>query len=363
MAGIAESAGMSEFSTAAVSCIVAPRVSRHRATIFLMSGRNPARFRAIYLNGGVLDGRRLLPRSWIDRNAAEAVETGLRGMRAGHGYRWWVPSPDTGLPAGSYRAFGFGYQALIVAPVWRIVVVHQADLMALFRRFLGPIGDRGMAPDTALEKRTLDRLGDAGPTSRFCRDDRFVLRREFRGRVDRRGAPLSGSGHHGCRDDRQQQRPAEIASSCSSVRLRSGGSARCTVYVSLSWTTMFMESGIVMSNFPLVVAFGSASSCCLNSVSSADSSTVCYSFSQPLLTAIPLTLRVLRDRVRVGADRRRLGAEPGGGGHGAVQRRLLRCRGRRGRWGVRDRGRPRAGSRAHDQRIRRRTKDRVIAGM
>ena len=149
----------------------------------------------------------------------------------------------------------------------------------------------------------------------------------------------------------------------SSVRLRSGGSARCTVYVSLSWTTMFMESGIVMSNFPLVVAFGSASSCCLNSVSSADSSTVCYSFSQPLLTAIPLTLRVLRDRVRVGADRRRLGAEPGGGGHGAVQRRLLRCRGRRGRWGVRDRGRPRAGSRAHDQRIRRRTKDRVIAGM
>ena len=46
----------------------------------------------------------------------------------------------------------------------------------------------------------------------------------------------------------QQQRPAEIASSCSSVMLGSGGNARCTVCMSLSWTWMLIDSGIVMPN-------------------------------------------------------------------------------------------------------------------
>lgn len=179
MAGIAGPAGMADFSPADVSYIAAPRVSRHRAAMFRMSGRDLALFGRLYLNGGTLDGKRLLPRSWIDRIAAETIGTGMGGMRAGHSYLWWVPALDTGLPAGSFWALGIGHQAVIVVPAWRTVIVHQADTTVFFRRFLGLIRNRGMTPNAALESLALSCLGDAGQTSGFCRNDRFILRGEF----------------------------------------------------------------------------------------------------------------------------------------------------------------------------------------
>ena len=180
MAGVAIPAGMADFSAADVSYVAAPQVSRHRAAMFRMSGRDLALFGRLYLDGGAVDGKRLLPRSWIDRIAAEAVATGMGGLRAGHSYLWWVPSPDTGLPAGSFWALGLGHQAVIVVPAWHTVIVHQADMAVFMRRFLGLIGERGMAPKAALESLAVSCLGDAGRTSDFCRNDRFVLRREFR---------------------------------------------------------------------------------------------------------------------------------------------------------------------------------------
>ena len=177
MAGIAKPAGMADFSAVDVSYTSEPRVSRHRAAMFRMSGRDLARFGGLYLEGGTIGGRLLLPRSWIDRIADEAVETGMGGIRAGHGYLWWVPSPETGLPEGSFQALGFGHQALVVVPAWRTVIVHQADMTAFFRRFLDLIRHRGVAADAALESLALECIGNV---SEFCRNDRFVLRREFR---------------------------------------------------------------------------------------------------------------------------------------------------------------------------------------
>lgn len=179
-AGFAIPAGMADYSAADVSYVTAPPVSRHRAAMFRMSGRDLALFGRLYLNGGVVNGKRLLPRSWIDRIAAEAVGTGMGGLRAGHSYLWWVPSPDTGLPAGSFWALGLGHQAVIVVPAWHTVIVHQADMTVFVRRFLGLIRERGMAPRAALESLALSCFGDAGRASGFCRNDRFVLRREFR---------------------------------------------------------------------------------------------------------------------------------------------------------------------------------------
>ena len=179
-AGVAIPAGMADYAASDVSYVASPRVSRHRAAMFRMSGRDLALFGQLYLNGGAVDGKRLLPRSWIDRIAAEATGTGMGGLRAGHSYLWWVPSPDTGLPAGSFWALGLGHQAVIVVPAWHTVIVHQADMTVFMRRFLGLIGERGMAPQAALESLALSCLGDAGRTSDFCRNDRFVLRREFR---------------------------------------------------------------------------------------------------------------------------------------------------------------------------------------
>lgn len=147
--------------------------------MFRMSGRDLALFGRLYLNGGTLDGKRLLPGSWIGRIAAEAIATGMGGMRAGHSYLWWVPAADTGLPAGSFWALGFGHQALIVAPAWRTAIVHQADMTVFFRRFLGLIRGRGMTPKAALESLAFACLDAARRHSGFCRSDRFILRREF----------------------------------------------------------------------------------------------------------------------------------------------------------------------------------------
>ena len=179
VAGIARPAGMTDFSASDVSYIAAPQVSRHRAAMFRMSGRDLALFGRLYLNGGTLDGKRLLPRSWIDRIAAEAIATGMGRMRAGHSYLWWVPAADTGLPAGSFWALGLGHQALIVVPAWRTAIVHQADMTVFFRRFLGLVRDRGMTPKAALESLTFACFDAARRHSGFCRNDRFILRREF----------------------------------------------------------------------------------------------------------------------------------------------------------------------------------------
>ena len=179
MSGIAKPTGMKDFSAADVSYIAAPQVSRHRAAMFRMSGRDLALFGRLYLDGGTLDGKRLLPRSWIDRIAADTIDTGMGGMRAGHSYLRWVPAADTGLPAGSFSALGFGHQALIVVPAWRTAIVHQADMTVFFGRFLGLVRVRGMTPTAALESLVFSCFDAARRHSDFCRNDRFILRREF----------------------------------------------------------------------------------------------------------------------------------------------------------------------------------------
>lgn len=177
--GIAKPAGMQDFSPPSVSYIAAPRVSRHRAAMFRMSGRDLARFGQIYLRGGRLNGARILPESWIDRITTEAVDTGKDGLRAGHGYLWWVPSQRTGLPAGTYWALGLGHQAVFVIPAWRTVIVHQADMSAFLQRFLERLRRGGVTAEAALEAVAMACLGRAARESEFCRNDRFILRREF----------------------------------------------------------------------------------------------------------------------------------------------------------------------------------------
>ena len=104
------------------------------------------------------------------------------------------------------------------------------------------------------------------------------------------GAVYRASGRQVLLVYQQQQRPAETASSCSSVMFGSGGNARCTVSMSLSWTTTFIESGIVMPNSALMVDFGSASNCCLKSASRVDLSTICFNISSPLLMTVLLCM-------------------------------------------------------------------------
>ena len=178
-AGIANPLDLRDFTPEAVTYRTAPALSQHRAAMFRMSARDLARFGGLYLNRGEADGERVLPAAWIDRITSDFTETGIGGLRWGHGYLWWLPAPESGLPTGTFWARGLGGQALFVIPAWRSVVVHQADTAAFLSNVLDAMNREALAPGAALEKVALLCLDARERSSAFCRDHRLILRREF----------------------------------------------------------------------------------------------------------------------------------------------------------------------------------------
>ncbi len=184
-AGIANPLGLQDFTVEAVTYTDEPALSQHRAAMFRMSARDLARFGMLYLDRGEVDGERILSASWIDRITTDYVATGDAGLRHGHGYLWWVPGPDSGLPPGTFWAWGFGQQALFVVPAWRSVIVHQADMSAFMKHlratenFRGSVGDGTGDAEDAFEKLALSCLKPLAGETQFCREDRFILRGEF----------------------------------------------------------------------------------------------------------------------------------------------------------------------------------------
>ncbi len=177
--GIAERTDMQNFTPAAVSYIEAPELSQHWAASFKMSARDLVRFGQLYLNRGTFNGERLLSQGWTDRIVADFTVTGDEGLSAGHGYLWWVPGPKTGLPKGTYWAKGLGSQALFVIPEWHTVIVHLSDMTEFIKRFLDLSKDKTTDAEAALEQLLLSCLKRSERGTEYCREDRFILRREF----------------------------------------------------------------------------------------------------------------------------------------------------------------------------------------
>ncbi|MEP3115519.1 serine hydrolase [Nisaea sp.] len=180
---IAEPLGMQDFTLASASYSEAPDLSRHRAAMFRISARDLARFGQLFVDRGVMDGRSVMPASWVDRITADYTETGIEGLRAGHGYLWWIPSRDTGLPEGSFFAWGLGQQTVFVIPAWKTVIVHQSDTSEFLKRWLA-LQREGMDGNAALEKIVVDCYAKAGLNSAFCQEHRFTGRREFNRLID-----------------------------------------------------------------------------------------------------------------------------------------------------------------------------------
>jgi CubicO group peptidase (beta-lactamase class C family) len=177
--GIAKRIGLEDFSPESVSYIHQPKLSRHRAAMFRMSARDMARFGQLYLAMGDWQGQRILPAGWAARITRDDTPTGNRGLLAGHGYLWWVPGPETGLPAGSFFALGLGFQVILVVPDWRTVIVHQADTGPFLARLAALMREQSIGFDAAFEKLVLHCRDRSNAASDFCRQDRFILRREF----------------------------------------------------------------------------------------------------------------------------------------------------------------------------------------
>jgi CubicO group peptidase (beta-lactamase class C family) len=177
--GIAERIGLEDISPASSYYIYEPKLSQHRAAMFRMSARDMARLGQLYLANGEWQGKRVLPADWVERITKDHVSTGDPGLLAGHGYLWWIPGKETGLPAGSFFALGLGFQAIVVVPAWRTVIVHQADTWPFLERVAKLMREQNIDFAAASQKLVEFCRDPANAESDFCRRDRFLLKAEF----------------------------------------------------------------------------------------------------------------------------------------------------------------------------------------
>ena len=94
----------------------------------LFTARDMARFGQLYLDGGVYEGRRLIPAGWVADSLATHTEGAWgnigRFHDIGYGYYWWSAT------AGEHRvnfAWGHGGNLIVLVPDRDMVVVVTAD--------------------------------------------------------------------------------------------------------------------------------------------------------------------------------------------------------------------------------------------
>ena len=86
-----------------------------------LTPRQMLRFGRLYLNGGQIDGRQVLPEDWIDRSFIPRGRSRYSGQL--YGYGWWIRE----LAARDvYYAWGFGGQFIFVVPDVDAVIVTTA---------------------------------------------------------------------------------------------------------------------------------------------------------------------------------------------------------------------------------------------
>jgi CubicO group peptidase (beta-lactamase class C family) len=126
---IAKPIGMEDFA-AEDGKSVFESSSDYPAYTFRLTARDLARFGWLFLNRGLWSGVQIVPADWIDEATRPWSHTDISYLD--YGYLWWVSTPEVGgwhpAFAGSYRALGYGGQAVAVVPQLRLVVVQLVDV-------------------------------------------------------------------------------------------------------------------------------------------------------------------------------------------------------------------------------------------
>jgi CubicO group peptidase (beta-lactamase class C family) len=87
-----------------------------------LTARELATFGRLYLDGGLWEGRPIIP-AWYVTASTSRHSAGGYPEEADYGYHWWVAS-ERGYP--TYFAAGYGGQYLVVIPSLRLIVVTTA---------------------------------------------------------------------------------------------------------------------------------------------------------------------------------------------------------------------------------------------
>ncbi len=94
------------------------------------TSRDMARLGLLYLNDGIWEQERLLPRGFVER--VTTMGPAQPDGDWGYGATWWVAREESGLPAGTYAARGNRGQYLVIVPAHDLLVI---------RRGYDPIGE------------------------------------------------------------------------------------------------------------------------------------------------------------------------------------------------------------------------------
>ena len=178
--GIAAPLGMQDFHEGAVFYITEPKLSIHKAALFRLSPRDLAKFGQLYLDRGVCNGQQVIPEEWVNRITTDFSKTRRDDFRWGHGYLWWIPGPDTGLPKRSFLAWGLGNQAVFVIPTWDTVIVHQSDTTEFIKRFIPMVTTDGLQAEEAIMQFIRSCKERANRKTEYCVEHRFISGRDFR---------------------------------------------------------------------------------------------------------------------------------------------------------------------------------------
>lgn len=90
------------------------------------NARDLARFGQLYLNGGMWNGKRIVPESWIRFARTPAPATRNSGRFYG-GQFWLVPDELADLPQDAYSTAGSRGQFAIVIPSYDLVIVRRGE--------------------------------------------------------------------------------------------------------------------------------------------------------------------------------------------------------------------------------------------
>ncbi|MEM8826515.1 MAG: serine hydrolase [Pseudomonadota bacterium] len=111
------------------------------------TARDLVRLGRLYLNDGIHEGERLLPDGFVERVSTPSGPQPDRPW--GYGGTFWTAGPETGLPPGTFAAFGNRGQYLVIVPSRDILIV---------RRGYDPVGENKRFDVTAFARDVLAAL-------------------------------------------------------------------------------------------------------------------------------------------------------------------------------------------------------------
>lgn len=90
-----------------------------------MTARDSARLALLYANDGMANGKRLLPKGWVDyvSRTSGAQPDNARVPRYGAGF--WVYGPRNGLPSGTFAMEGSRGQYALIVPSAKVIMVRR----------------------------------------------------------------------------------------------------------------------------------------------------------------------------------------------------------------------------------------------